>query len=121
VPLSINVSTSGVYLSQMRHISELPDTIDPTAPRERVARGTQPAHPEVFAALPPLPKSMPLNVLVNIQKQRRIAGVVQALVSGQHLAARVQYAVDRKVYQRCLRLRALDYDSLRNAMDLQGM
>jgi GDP/GTP exchange factor required for growth at low temperature len=80
---------------------------------------TPPARPEVFAALPPLPPSMTLEPLVNVQKQRRIAAVVKALVAGQNLAARVQYGVDRKVYQRCLRLRGLDNDDLQLALDLQ--
>jgi GDP/GTP exchange factor required for growth at low temperature len=81
---------------------------------------TSAAHPEVFAALPPLPPTMRLEPLVNVQKQRRIAAVVKGLVAGQHLAARVQHTVDRKVYQRCLRLRGLDFDGLRLALDLQG-
>jgi GDP/GTP exchange factor required for growth at low temperature len=105
----------------MRQIGEMPNLVDPTAPREVIDWNTDPRHPEVFAALAPLPPSTPLKALINVQKQRRIAAVIQSLVAGQHLAARVQYAVDRKVYQRCLKIRALSYDELQNAVDAQGL
>jgi Gdp/GTP exchange factor required for growth at low temperatures len=106
---------------------ELPDLIDPTVPRETVTQDSKtldfnpPAHPEVFAALPPLPSTVHLSLLVNVQKQRRIANVVKSLVDGQHLASRVQYAVDRKVYQRCLRLRAMNFENMQRALDQQGL
>jgi Gdp/GTP exchange factor required for growth at low temperatures len=103
---------------------DLPDLIDPTAPRDAPAQdiaGYYPSHPEVFDALPPLSHNVQLTVLLNIQKQRLIANVVKSLVDGQHLAAQVQYTVDRKVYQRCLRLRALNYEGMQQALDQQRL
>jgi Gdp/GTP exchange factor required for growth at low temperatures len=63
---------------------------------------------EVFDALPPLPPSMHLEPLINVHKQRLVARTVKALVAGQHLASRLQYPVNRRLFQRCLRLRGLD-------------
>ena len=109
---------SGQYLSQLYRHSQLPDLIDPTAPNESVRIDPvtntfePPAHPEVFAALAPLPPSMQLEPLINIQKQRRIAGVIKSLVTGQHLASKLQFPIDKKLFQRCLRLKALDEDTL---------
>jgi len=108
----------GQYLSQLCRHCQLPDLIDPTAPSEpvRIDPVTNtfepPAHPEVFAALAPLPPSMQLEPLINIQKQRRIAGVIKSLVTGQHLASKLQFPIDKKLFQRCLRLKALDDDTL---------
>lgn len=75
-----------------------------------------PAHPEVFSTLAPLPALMQLEPLINVQKQRLIAGVVKSLVAGQHLASRVQYPIDRKLFQLCLKLRGLDPDTLQRAL-----
>ena len=79
-----------------------------------------PAAPEVFAALPPLPPGISVEPLVNVQKQRRIAGVVRSLVCGQHLAHRVNYGVERRTYQKCLRLRGLDWEALQRASMMYG-
>jgi GDP/GTP exchange factor required for growth at low temperature len=109
---------SGQYLSQMYRHCQLPDLIDPTAPNEPVNVDPEtntfepPAHPEAFAALAPLPPLMQLEPLINIQKQRRIAGVIKSLVTGQHLASKLQFPIDKKLFQRCLRLKALDEDTL---------
>ena len=121
---SINLSRdltlfgSGQYLSQLYRHSQLPDLIDPTAPNEPVCIDPEtntfepPAHPEVFVALAPLPPSMQLEPLINIQKQRHIAGVIKSLVTGQHLASKLQFPIDKKLFQMCLRLKALDEDTL---------
>lgn len=114
----------GIYLSQLHRYSRLPDLIDPTAPNEAVgidpitANFDTPAHPEVFSALAPLPPSMHLEPLINVHKQRRIAGVIKSLVAGQHLASRVQFEVDKKLLQRCLRLRGLDAATLQRALSM---
>ena len=108
----------GQYLSQLYRHCQLPDLIDPTSPNEPVRIDPEtntfepPAHPGVFAALAPLPPLMQLEPLINIQKQRRIAGVIKSLVTGQHLASKVQFPIDKKLFQRCLRLKALDEDTL---------
>ena len=112
----------GAYLSQLQRYKSLPDLIDPTAPNVTVgvdpitANLDAPAHPEVFSTLTPLPPSMHLEPLINVHKQRRIAGVIKSLVAGQHLASRMQSEVDKKLYQRCLRLRGLDSDTLQRAL-----
>jgi len=104
----------GIYLAPLQRVCRLPDLIDPTAPTEPVGiepvsgNFSAPAHPEVFDALPPLPSSMHLEPLINVHKQRLVARTVKALVAGQHLASRLQCAVDRRLFQRCLRLRGLD-------------
>lgn len=114
----------GVYLSQMHRYSSLPDLIDPTAPHEPVGIDPlsntfeTPAHPEVFSMLAPLPPSIQLEPLINVHKQRLIAGVVKSLVAGQHLASRVQYPLDKKLFQKCLKLRGLDADTLQRALAL---
>ncbi len=114
----------GVYLSQLHRFSELPDLIDPTAPNEPVGVDPvtnsfdAPAHPEVFANLAPLPPSVQLEPLINVHKQRLVAGVVKSLVASQHLAARVQYPTEKKLFQKCLKLRGLDADMLQRALAL---
>lgn len=111
----------GVYLAQLRRYSKLPDLIDPTAPNEAVGidlvtgNFETPAHPEVFSSLAPLPPSMHLEPLINVHKQRKIAKVIKSLVAGQHLASRVQFQVDKKLLQRCLKLIALDENTLQRA------
>ncbi|KAF9468282.1 hypothetical protein BDZ94DRAFT_1317952 [Collybia nuda] len=112
----------GIYLSQLKQHSKLPDLIDPTAPNEAVgvnpetANFDAPAHPEVFSTLTPLPVSMHLEPLINVHKQRRIAGVIKSLVAGQHLASRVKFDIDKRLFQKCLRLRGLDSDMLQRAL-----
>ena len=96
--------------------------IDPTAPHKLAALDTvnsvfqSPLHPEVFSSLAPLPPSMSLEVLINVHKQRRIADVIKSLVAGQHLASRIHFDVDKKLFQRCLRLRGLDDTYLHRAL-----
>jgi hypothetical protein len=55
---------------------------------------------------------MQLEPLVNVHKQRKIAGVIKSLVAGQHLANKVPVDCDKKLLSKCLKLRALDQDSL---------
>lgn len=113
----------GIYLAQLYKINKLPALIDPTAPNQGVgidpisATFDPPAHPEVFSALAPLPATMNLEPLINVHKQRRIAAVIKSLVAGQHLASRIHYEVDKKLFPRCLRLRGLDSDTLQLVFD----
>ncbi|KAI6037939.1 hypothetical protein EDC04DRAFT_2868519 [Pisolithus marmoratus] len=108
----------GIYLSQLCLYGKLPDLIDPTSPHDPVGMDSQslsfdsPAHPDVFDSLTPLPPSMQLEPLINVHKQRLIAGVIKDLVAGQHLASRMNFTVDKKLYQKCLKLRGLDSDTL---------
>lgn len=51
---------------------------------------------------------MQLEPLINVHKQRLIAGVIKDLVAGQHLASRVQFTIDKKLFQKCLRIRGLE-------------
>lgn len=60
---------------------------------------------------------MNLEPLINVHKQRRIAAVIKSLVAGQHLASRIHYEVDKKLFPRCLRLRGLDSDTLQLVFD----
>ncbi|KAI0270524.1 hypothetical protein BC834DRAFT_950330 [Gloeopeniophorella convolvens] len=108
----------GIYLAPLMRVSKLPDLVDPTAPTEVVIVDhatnymSPVTHPEVFEALPPLPPSMHLEPLINVHKQRLVARTVKSLVAGQHLASRLQLTVERRLFQRCLRLRGLDYPTL---------
>ncbi|KAI6021918.1 hypothetical protein EDC04DRAFT_2732342, partial [Pisolithus marmoratus] len=108
----------GIYLSQLCLYGKLPDLIDPTSPHDPVGMDSQslsfdsPAHPHVLDSLTPLPPSMQLEPLINVHKQRLIAGVIKDLVAGQHLASRMNFTVDKKLYQKCLKLRGLDSDTL---------
>ena len=112
----------GIYLAQLHRLKRLPDLIDPTSPNETVGMNASsgdfdpPAHPEVFEALAPLPPTMRLEPLVNVHKQRKIAAVIKSLVASQHVASRVNFEVDKKLFQRCLRLRALDPETLQRAL-----
>mgnify|MGYP001476109059 CR=1 FL=1 len=112
----------GTYLAQLHRLKRLPDLIDPTSPNEVVGMNPvtgdfdPPAHPEVFDALAPLPPNIHLEPLVNVHKQRKIAAVIKSLVAGQHLASRVNFEIDKKLYQRCQRLRALEPEMLQRAM-----
>ncbi|KIJ64268.1 hypothetical protein HYDPIDRAFT_112248 [Hydnomerulius pinastri MD-312] len=111
----------GVYLSQLYRYSKLPDLIDPTSPNDPVGIDSQtvsfdsPSHPEVFESLTPLPPSMQLEPLINVHKQRLIAGVIKDLVAGQHLASKVHFPIDKKLFQKCLRIRGLDSETLQQA------
>ncbi len=110
----------------MQRYCSLPDLIDPTAPHEPVGIDSAtntfetPAHPDVFSTLAPLPASMQLEPLINVHKQRLISGVVKSLVAGQHLASKVQFPLDKKIFQKCLKLRGLDGDTLERALALYG-
>ncbi|KAF5383915.1 hypothetical protein D9757_007421 [Collybiopsis confluens] len=112
----------GTYLSQIYEYNQLPVLIDPTAPNEVVtfdpvsANLSPPAHPEVFSALVPLPPSMHLEPLINVHRQRLIAGVIKSMVAGQHLASRVQFPIDKKLFHKCLRIRGLDSNTLQRAL-----
>lgn len=55
---------------------------------------------------------MQIEPLINIQKQRKIAGVIKSLVAGQHLANKVEVNVDKRLLSRCLKLNALSSDAL---------
>ncbi|KAG8932520.1 hypothetical protein FRC02_000973 [Tulasnella sp. 418] len=107
----------GIYLSQLQKYRKLPDYIDPTSPTSPVLIDkttgmlSPPLHPEVFSTLQTLPPSVPLEPLINVQKQRLTAGVVKEIVAGQHLASNVSYEPDRKLYQKCLRLKALPVET----------
>lgn len=113
-------------MSQLHRYGKLPDLIDPTAPNEAVsvdavlANFEAPAHPEVFDALKPLPSWVQLEPLINVHKQRLKATVVKSLVKGQHVASRVQLPVDKKLFQRCLKVRGLDDATLQRALAMYG-
>ncbi|KAF9074396.1 ras guanine nucleotide exchange factor domain-containing protein [Rhodocollybia butyracea] len=112
----------GAYLSQLYQYNQLPVLIDPTAPNEVVtfdpvsSNLSSPAHPEVFSTLAPLPSSMNLEPLINVHRQRLIAGVIKSLVAGQHLASRIQFPIDKKLFHKCLRIRGLDSNTLQRAL-----
>ncbi|CAE6400077.1 unnamed protein product [Rhizoctonia solani] len=112
----------GIYLSELSDYAKLPDFIDPTRPEELVQLDPTTgefgalADPEVFNALPELPEYMSLRPLINIQKQRQIAGVVQALVRGQHMASACRFTVESKVYSKCMRLKCVDAATLWSAL-----
>ncbi|KZT68096.1 ras GEF [Daedalea quercina L-15889] len=114
----------GVYLSQLERYAPLPDLIDPTAPHTPVSIDPltntfeTPSHPEVFSTLSPLPPSIQLEPLISVHKQRLVAGVVRSFVAAQHLASRVAYPLDKKLFQRCLKLRGLDVEVLERALTL---
>ena len=61
---------------------------------------------------------MQLEPLINVHNQRLISGVVKSLVAGHHLASKVQYPLDKKIFQKCLKLRGLDADTLERALAL---
>ncbi|PVG00084.1 ras GEF [Serendipita vermifera] len=122
---SADISTAcipfiGIYLSQLYKYDKLPDYVDPTSPTEPVGIGdeqngtlTQPRHPEVFDNLAPLPSSMTLEPLINVHKQRLISQVVLSFLNSQQLTGKYKFGTERNLYQRCLRLRALDMVTLR--------
>jgi len=112
----------GVYLSQLYRLTKLPDLVDPTAPNLAVevdpstSAFDQPRYPDVFSALAPLPSFIQLEPLINVHKQRQIAAVVKSLIAGQHLASHVHYEIDKKLFQKCLRLRASDMTTLQHVL-----
>jgi Gdp/GTP exchange factor required for growth at low temperatures len=120
------IKLPGIYLSEIHHHNQLPDLIDPTAPNEVVNVDPDTpnfdvlSHPEVFSSLAPLPPSVALEPLINVHKQRLIAGVAQSLVHGQHAAKRVQFPLEKKLYQRCTRLQAFDNITLCQILGLPG-
>lgn len=63
---------------------------------------------------------MQLEPLINVHKQRLIAGVIKDLVAGQHLASRVQFTIDKKLFQKCLRIRGLETEVLHQVYRMYG-
>ncbi len=59
-----------------------------------------------------------MEPLINVHKQRMRAKVIKRLVAGQHVASRVGWGVEKRLFQKCLRLRGLNDDTLGRA---QGM
>ncbi|CAE7050144.1 unnamed protein product [Rhizoctonia solani] len=116
----------GIYLSELSDYAKLPDFIDPTHPEGPVQLDPTMgefgplADPEVFNSLPELPEYMSLRPLINVQKQRQIAGVVQALVKGQHMASACRFTVESKVYSKCLRLKCVDAATMWSALGAEG-
>ncbi|KAK1228344.1 Guanine nucleotide exchange factor lte1 [Marasmius sp. AFHP31] len=113
----------GIYLSQLYQHHQLPDLIDPTAPNEAVgidpvtSNLEPPAHPEVFDALAPLPSSLHLEPLINVQKQRLIASVVKSCISGQQFASRIRFSADDpNIHKACLELQASDSQTLQRVL-----
>ncbi|KAF8626040.1 hypothetical protein AX15_005130 [Amanita polypyramis BW_CC] len=113
----------GVYLSQLYRLSYLNDLIDPSAPNLAVEIDPStgiccpPRYPDVFSALAPLPPFIQLEPLINVHKQRQISAVIKSLIAGQQLARRVHFDTDKKLFHKCLRLRALDINTLRRVLD----
>ncbi|KAF8672814.1 RasGEF N-terminal motif [Rhizoctonia solani] len=116
----------GIYLSELSEYAKLPDFIDPTRPEEPVQLDPITGEfgalsdPEVFNALPELPDYMSLRPLINVQKQRQIAGVVQALVKGQHMASACRFTAEQKVYSKCLRLKCVDAATMWSTLGTEG-
>ncbi len=100
-----------------------PDLIDPTAPHLAMEidpnTGTccPPRYPDVFSALAPLPSFIQLEPLINVHKQRQVAVVIKSLIAGQQLARRVHFDIDKKLFHKCLRLRASDISVLQRVLD----
>ncbi|KAG7443324.1 ras GEF [Guyanagaster necrorhizus] len=114
----------GVYLSQLTEYSHLPDLIDPTSPTTPVSIDFVTysydtlSQPEVFGALQPLPPGMQIEPLINVHKQRMRAKVIKRLVAGQHVASRVGWGVEKRLFQKCLRLRGLSDEMLGRALGM---
>jgi GDP/GTP exchange factor required for growth at low temperature len=117
---------TGIYLSELSEYAKLPDFIDPSRPEELVQLDPTtgefgPLHdPEIFSTLPELPEYMSLRPLLNVHKQRQIAGVVKALVGGQHMASACRFSVEQKVYSKCLRLKCIDAAAMWRALAAEG-
>ncbi|PBK69541.1 ras GEF [Armillaria solidipes] len=115
----------GIYLSQLTEYSHLPDLIDPTSPTTPVSIDLVTysydtlSHPEVFSALQPLPAGiLQMEPLINVHKQRMRAKVIKRLVAGQHVASRVGWGVEKRLFQKCLRLRGLNDETLGRALGM---
>ena len=63
---------------------------------------------------------MHLEPLVTVHKQQLVAQTwdVKALVAGQHLASRLQFPIDRRLFQHRLHLRGLDSTTLHRKLGL---
>ncbi|KAK0471177.1 hypothetical protein EDD18DRAFT_1237883 [Armillaria luteobubalina] len=114
----------GIYLSQLTEYSHLPDLIDPTSPTTPVSIDLITysydtlSHPEVFSALQSLPAGIQMEPLINVHKQRMRAKVIKRLVAGQHVASRVGWGVEKRLFQKCLRLRGLNDETLGRALGM---
>jgi hypothetical protein len=108
------VAFLGPLLGDLASCAKLPDFVDPTAPgqplqfNKETGAWSAPRHSEVFSTLAPLPSQMSLRPLLNVHKLRLLASCVKLFVAEQHLASNYRYEIDRKLYQKCLRMRALD-------------
>ncbi|EJU00241.1 ras GEF [Dacryopinax primogenitus] len=109
----------GVYISQMQNLSRLPDYIDPTDPPngQRYNIGANLFYPcknpDRFAALQPLPESLPLEPLINVEKARKIADVVRNFVAGQHLTVNMRFPeINHALWKSCMSIRRLSSEEV---------
>ena len=110
--------SAGLFLHDLSINTELPTFLDPTSPNSAAhvdASGSleSVADPLAFAELPPLPDNLPLAPLVNVHKFRVMANVVQQVLSLQECAEGYSYEPEPSLYFKCLKIRCLPPNLLR--------
>ncbi|KZO97598.1 ras GEF [Calocera viscosa TUFC12733] len=109
----------GVYVSQMQNVSRMPDYIDPTDPPAglRYNAATNQFYPfknpDRFATLQPLPSTVPLEPLINVEKARKLADIVRNFVAGQHLAVNMRFPeINHTLWKECMSIRRLSSEEV---------
>jgi len=93
-----------IYFNSMYDLLLLPNYIDPSALYERIGPNDPLHRPELFDGLPKLPAGVQLKPLINVQKQRFIAGLIKSFAEGQLLTRHYNYRRHSQLYMRIWQL-----------------
>lgn len=93
--------------------AELPTFLDPTSinsPAVVDESGSllSTSNPTAFSKLSPLPNNLSLQPLVNVNKQRMLANLVQKVLAFQEFSEFYPYEAEPNLYFKCLKLRCLN-------------
>lgn len=104
----------GLFITDLAVNECLPSFVDPSAPNSAAEvdpttrRLLRLQNPDAFAHLPPLPRDVSLEPLVNLFKFRNIAGTVKTVLAFQAKTANYDFHADAGVYVKCLKIRCLE-------------
>jgi hypothetical protein len=104
----------GLFLADLAIHDALPTFVDPSSPDAEVEADTttgstlDPADPQAFDHLPPLPDGVGLTPLVNLYKFRILAMTVKSILALQERLEAFNFPINRSVYVKSLKLRSLE-------------
>lgn len=104
----------GLFISDLALNDVLPTFVDPSSPNHAAdatangdARLRRPLAPSAFDSLPQLPKSVPLEAMVNWSKFRETSRLIKTVLAFQVQAGEYSYEAHAEAYVKCLKIRCL--------------